>query len=226
MKKLIYNKLDKNLIPNMERVTFPGKIIVVISPEEAERSVDYLLSQPVLGFDTETRPAFRKGSRFKCSLLQVATGDCCFLFRLNYMGLAPAIVRLLTDTTVTKVGLAWKNDILSLHELGDFTPGHFIDLQQMVREVGIEDQSLMKIYANLFHERISKRERLSNWERDILTDAQKVYAAIDAWACVKMYQELKRLKESGDYQLVIAPEETPITEENKHQDETDNIKER
>lgn len=226
MKKLIYNKLDKGLIPAMTRVTFPGKIIVVLTPEEAERSVDYLLSQPVLGFDTETRPAFKKGSRFKCSLLQVATSDCCFLFRLNHMGLAPAIVRLLTDKQVTKVGLAWSNDILSLHELGAFIPGEFIDLQNMVREVGIEDQSLMKIYANLFHERISKKERLSNWERDILTDSQKAYAAIDAWACVRMYHELNRLIETGDYELVIVPEETTSPEENKHQDETDHIKER
>lgn len=215
MKKLIYNKLDKALIPAMERVQFPGKIIVVVSPYEADRSVDYLLSQPVLGFDTETRPAFKKGARFKCSLLQVATNDCCFLFRLNHIGLCPAIVRLLTDKTVVKVGLAWNNDVLSLHELGDFPVGDFIDLQDMCHEVGIEDQSLMKLYANLFHQRISKKERLSNWERDILTDSQKQYAAIDAWACVRMYQELCRLRDTGDYQLIIVPEPEPTPKENQ-----------
>ena len=225
MKKLIYNKLDKSLIPDMQRVIFPGKIFVVLSPEEAERSVDYLLSQPVLGLDTETRPAFKKGSRFKCSLLQVATDDCCFLFRLNHMGLCPAIIRLLTDREVTKVGLAWNNDLLSLHELGPFRPGDFIDLQDMCHEVGIEDQSLMKLYANLFHERISKKERLSNWERDILTDSQKQYAAIDAWACVRMYHELQRLKETGDYELVIVPEPEPI-QQTKNNDETDSTQER
>jgi ribonuclease D len=225
MKKLIYNKLDKSLIPDMQRVIFPGKIIVVLSPEEAERSVDYLLSQPVLGLDTETRPAFKKGSRFKCSLLQVATDDCCFLFRLNHMGLCPAIIRLLTDREVTKVGLAWNNDLLSLHELGPFRPGDFIDLQDMCHEVGIEDQSLMKLYANLFHERISKKERLSNWERDILTDSQKQYAAIDAWACVRMYHELQRLKETGDYELVIVPEPEPI-QQTMNNDETDSTQER
>ena len=212
MKKLIYNKFDKATISNLQKVVFPGRIIVVVSPEEAERAVDYLLTQTVLGFDTETRPSFHRGEHFSCSLLQVATADCCFLFRLNYIGMAPAIVRLLGDQTVTKVGLAWNNDMLSLRQLGSFKAGMFVDLQNLVREIGIEDQSLVKIYANLFGERISKTERLSNWERDILKGSQKAYAAIDAWACVRIYQEVMRLKESGDYELVIAPEINQIEE--------------
>ena len=216
MKKLIYNKVEKDAIARLKRVVFPGKIVVVVSPEEAERCVDYLLSQRVLGFDTETRPAFKRGEHFKCSLLQVSAEDSCFLFRLNYMGLTPAIIRLLSDETVIKVGLAWKNDLLSLHQLGDFQPGSFIDLQNMVNEIGIEDQSLVKIYANLFNERISKAERLSNWERDILKESQKMYAAIDAWACVKIYNELVRLKETNDYELVVVHEEPKI-----EYDETD-----
>lgn len=205
MKKLIYNKVDKEQINRLGLVTFPGKIVVVVSPKETERCVDFLLSQPILGFDTETRPAFQRGTHFECSLLQVATPDYCFLFRLNHTGLTPAIIRLLSDITVTKVGLAWNNDILSLRRLGDFTPGTFIDLQDMARDLGIEDQSLVKLYANVFGEHISKRERLSNWERDVLTDSQKRYAAIDAWACVRLYQELTRLKTTGNYQLVIVP---------------------
>ena len=117
---------------------------------------------------------------------------------------------------MTKVGLAWKNDLLALRELGDFQPGSFVDLQDMVRELGIEDQSLVKIYANLFGERISKADRLSNWERDILKDTQKTYAAIDAWACVRIYEEVLRLKESGDYELVVREEESK-----QEHDETD-----
>lgn len=206
MKKTIRNKIDKKEISDLPRVTFPGKIHVVLTSEEAMRSVDYLLSQPILGFDTETRPSFTKGKHFKCSLLQVATGNCSFLFRLNHLGMDPAIVRLLQDTTVTKVGLAWNNDLLALQELGAFTPGAFVDLQNLVREIGIEDQSLVKIYANLFGERISKSDRLSNWERDVLMDSQKLYASIDAWACVQIYQEVKRLQATGDYELVTGME--------------------
>ena len=218
MKKLIYNKFDKPTIATLKRVVFNGKIVVVSTPAQAESAVDYLLAQPVLGLDTETRPSFTKGKHYKCSLLQVANQSICFLFRLNYIGMCPAIARLLGDKTVTKVGLAWNNDLLGLRELGEFEAGSFVDLQDLVREIGIEDQSLVKIYANLFGERISKADRLSNWERDILKDTQKIYAAIDAWACVRIYEELLRLKETGNYELVVKEEikqehdETDISE--------------
>ena len=122
-------------------------------------------------------------------------------------------MRLLGDKEVTKVGLAWKNDTLSLKELGSFEPGRFIDLQDMVRELGIEDQSLVKIYANLFGERISKAERLSNWERNELTERQKEYAAIDAWACVRIYKEVTRLLDTRDYELVVQPSEKEVKDE-------------
>jgi len=206
MRKLIQNKVDKKAIANFPRAIFDGKIVVVISASEAERAVDFLLSQPVLGFDTETRPSFKKGVHYKCSLLQVSTEDCCFLFRLNHIGLCPAIKRLLGDNQVTKVGLAWSNDALGLHQLGDFEMGQFVDLQDMARQIGIVDQSLAKLYANVFGQRISKREQLTNWERDVLDEHQKRYAATDAWACVKLYNEFKRLKEQQDYQLVIVPD--------------------
>jgi ribonuclease D len=195
------------MISQLKRVEFYGKIYVVTSPVEAEHVVDYLLSQPILGFDTETRPAFEKGKRYYCSLLQVSTRTDCFLFRLNKTGLCPAVVRLLGDEQVTKVGLAWNNDMLSLRQLGNFKSGRFIDLQDMVRELGIEDQSLVKIYANLFGERISKAERLSNWERSELTDKQMEYAAIDAWACVRIYNEVNRLLSTRDYELEVRPDE-------------------
>ena len=195
------------MISHLKRVDFYGKIYVVTSPVEAEHAVDYLLSQPILGFDTETRPAFEKGKRYYCSLLQVSTPTDCFLFRLNKIGLCRAVVRLLGDKEVTKVGLAWNNDMLSLRQLGNFESGRFIDLQNMVRQLGIEDQSLVKIYANLFGERISKSERLSNWERHELTERQMEYAAIDAWACVRIYYEVNRLLATRDYELEVRPEE-------------------
>lgn len=214
MKKLIYNKIDKASVSLLKKVDFPGKIYVILSALEAEKAVDFLLRQPILGLDTETRPSFEKGKQYRCSLLQVSTSSSCFLFRLNHIGMCPAVKRLLSDKTVKKVGLAWNNDLLSLRQLGDFEPGSFIDLQTTVREIGIEDQSLVKIYANLFGERISKTDRLSNWERDVLKDSQKVYAAIDAWACIRIYEEVMLLKATGDYELVFN------TTENNDNDET------
>ena len=202
MMKTIYSKYDKTKIGELPRVLFEGRMVVVITESEAQKAVDYLLSQPLLGVDTETRPSFRKGHVNKVALLQVATHDICFLFRLNQLGMSPSIKRLLENTTVPKIGLSWHDDLRMLAALGDFQPGNFIDLQHHVREIGEEDLSLQKLYANFFGQKISKRERLTNWEADILRDKQKQYAATDAWACVMLYEELLRLKQTGDYELI------------------------
>jgi len=203
MRKIIYNKFDKKSIAQLPTVTFPGKTVVVMSESEAEKAVDFLLSRDILGVDTETRPSFKKGESHMVSLLQVSTSDVCFLFRLNHIGITPAILRLLENTTVPMVGLSLHDDMLSLHKRVGFTPGNFIDLQDLVGELGIEDLSLQKLYANLFHQKISKRQRLTNWDSDVLNDKQKAYAALDAWACINLYKEILRLKNSGDYVLVI-----------------------
>jgi ribonuclease D len=206
MKKTIYNKYDKTKIVDLPRALFEGRMVVVLSESEAQKAVDYLLSQPLLGVDTETRPSFRKGCANKVSLLQVSSHDICFLFRLNLLGLSPSVKRLLEDVMVPKIGLSWHDDLHMLFQLGDFQPGLFLDLQQLVREIGVEDLSLQKLYANFFGQRISKRERLTNWEADVLKDKQKQYAATDAWACIMLYEELLRLKETGDYELIKIPD--------------------
>ena len=212
MKKTIYTKFDKTLIMALPVVEFPGRIITILTAGEAERAVDYLLTQPILGIDTETRPAFRKGKTYKVALLQVSTHDTCFLFRLNRIGVTPAIIRLLENTTVPMVGLSLSNDLLSLHHRADFKPGMFVDLQNEVGRLGIQDQSLQKLYANLFHEKISKRQRLTNWEADALTNRQCLYAATDAWTCSRLYEEICRLAETGDYELVTVEEPAPKQE--------------
>lgn len=203
MRKIIYNKFDKKSIAQLPTVTFPGKTVVVMSESEAEKAVHFLLSQDILGVDTETRPSFKKGETHMVSLLQVSTSDVCFLFRLNHIGITPAILRLLENKAVPMVGLSLHDDMLSLHKRVAFTPGFFIDLQDLVGELGIVDLSLQKLYANLFHQKISKRQRLTNWDSDVLNDKQKAYAALDAWACINLYKEILRLKQSGDYELVI-----------------------
>lgn len=207
MKKVIYNKIDKRSISNLPKVLFPGRIVVVTTENDADKAVDFLLAQPILGVDTETRPAFKKGINHKVALLQVATHDICFLFRLNYTSITASILKLLEDTTVPKIGLSLHDDIMSMHRRADFRPGNFIDLQKHVGEIGIEDLSLQKLYANFFGQKISKAQRLSNWEADILTQQQKNYAATDAWACIMLYEELQKLEDTGDYELVVKPEE-------------------
>lgn len=172
-----------------------------------------MLSGDILGVDTETKPSFHHGEQHKVALLQVSNRDTCFLFRLNLTGITPAIKRLLEDRTVKKIGLSWHDDLRGLEAREKFKPGLFIDLQDMVGELGIKDLSLQKLYANLFHMKISKRERLSNWEASTLTEKQKQYAAIDAWTCIHLYDEVLRLEKTRDYDLVVVPEpENVITE--------------
>ena len=207
MPKIIYNKYDKRLIAALPVAQFEGRIVVILTPGETEKAVNYLLSQPLLGFDTETRPSFKRGQQHKVALLQVATDDICFLFRLHHTGLTPALVRLLEDTSVKKIGLSWHDDLIMLHKLGAFNTGAFIEIQEQIRQIGITDLSLQKIYANLFGKKISKRQQMSNWEEDILSDKQKLYAATDAWACIQIYKEVVRLKETNNYQLIIQEED-------------------
>lgn len=142
----------------------------------------------------------------KVALLQVSTREVCFLFRLNFIGMPPSVIRLLSNTTVPMIGLSWHDDICSLHRRIDFTPGLFIDIQNIVGRIGIEDLSLQKLYANIFGEKISKRQRLTNWEADVLNEKQKRYAATDAWACINLYQEILRLEAEGDFKLVKVKE--------------------
>lgn len=212
--KKIYDKFDKSIINSLPLVTFPGKIIVVLNEYEADRAVEYLLTCDVLGVDTETRPAFRKGNNHKVALLQVATRKECFLFRLNHLGLPKSLLRLLSNKQVPMIGLSWHDDLMSLHRREQFEPGWFIDIQDIIGNLGIVDKSLQKLYANLFGEKISKRQRLTNWEADVLTDRQKEYAAIDAWACIKLYDEIMNLLATKEYELEVVPEEKPAADNN------------
>lgn len=199
----LYIKIDKDIIPQLPRYAFDGRIVVVQSEEEANRAVRALRTAPMIGIDTETRPAFKRGEMHKVALLQIATEEICFLFRLNQMGLPAALVELLSDKNVLKLGLSLHDDFMMLSRRNSqLQPAGYIDLQNYVKEMGIGDLSLQKLYANVFGKRISKSARLSNWEADVLTDAQKVYAATDAVTCIHLYKELKTLKESGEYRLV------------------------
>ena len=199
--KIIFTKFDKKSINSLPRILFPGKIVLVDKAEDTEEAVNFLLSQPILGVDTETRPSFSKGRGFQVSLLQVSTHDVCYLFRLHLTGITPAIIRFLEDKMVPKVGLSWHDDLLQLHKRAEFKAGYFIELQDEAKKFGLQDMSLLKLYANLFHQKISKAQRLSNWEASELKDSQQAYAATDAWCCIKLYEELLRLKREGDYEL-------------------------
>ena len=201
MLKSLWDKYEKNWLAELPRASFEGRIFVVQTEDEADKAVRYLLTQPLLGFDTETRPNFRPGPMNPVALLQVATPDTCFLFRLNNIGITDSLLALLRDKHIRKVALSWHDDIQQLKRRRSFEPGDFFDLQTHVGYFGIQDRSLQKLYANVFGQKISKSQQLSNWDADVLSEAQKSYAATDAWACVRLYEELTRLKQTNDWEL-------------------------
>ena len=189
------NAITKEAISQMPREVFPGRIIVVDTEEGLNDALSYLSSFAEVGFDTETRPSFSKKTHYKMSLIQLSSDDICFLIRLNKFKKMPsALESFLINEKIKKVGLSLRDDFHGLHSLTKVSPGNFIDLQQYVVQFGIADMSLQKIYAILFGKRISKRERLSNWEAESLTEAQQRYAALDAWSCLRIYQFLEHTK--------------------------------
>lgn len=186
--------IEKSEITSMPTVTFPGRIITINTATDVDKVVKALSKEKLLGFDTETRPAFRKGVQYKVSLLQLSTADTCFLIRLCNTGMPESLISLLENSEILKIGVSLHDDYQSLARRKRFKAGGFFDLQKYVSGFGIEEMSLQKIYAIIFGERISKNQQLSNWEQDILTDKQKQYAATDAWACLNIYNRLKELE--------------------------------
>lgn len=203
---VLFTQTDKKLVAELPRFLYEGPIVVVVGEAEAERAVAHLRRAAVLGIDTETRPSFKRGDKHKVALLQVASEEICFLFRLNLMGLPDCLVNLLADPEVMKVGLSLRDDFHMLRQRREFEPGGCLDLQTFVARMGIKDLSLQKLYANIFRQRISKNARLTNWEADALTEAQKRYAATDAYACIRLYHRLNELQTSGRFRLLPAPE--------------------
>ncbi|GAB6012556.1 3'-5' exonuclease [Viscerimonas tarda] len=189
--------ISKDQIINLPLACFKGRIVLVQTESELEKAVSYLSKCDKIGFDTETRPAFQKGRSHKIALMQLATEDTCFLLRLNVLGFPALLLNFLMNPKVKKIGLSLKDDFSIIRRSTTFNPQGFIDLQVYVKDFGIEDISLQRIYAILFGERISKNQRLTNWEAELLTEGQQMYAALDAWACLKIYNELDKISNSG-----------------------------
>lgn len=196
---IIHRTINKETINELPKVLFDGQIHVVQTPEEAEKAVAYLKTCSIVGIDSETRPSFTKGRVHKVALLQIASEEHCFLFRLNLMGLTLPLILFLENPNIIKVGLSLKDDFMMLHKRAPFEQQNCIELQEYVRLFGIEAKSLQKIYGILFGQKISKNQQLSNWEADMLTQPQQLYAATDAWACLNIYKKLQELKQTGDF---------------------------
>ena len=186
------DKISNEQTALLPAVEFRGEIRIVEHERDIAAACKTLAEQPVIGFDTETRPSFRPGVTFRVSPLQLSTPTVCYLFRLNKIPLAKPILQLLEDRRILKIGADVAGDLRSLRQIRHFRDGGFVDLQSIASEWGIEDKSLRKLSAIVLGRRVSKAQRLSNWEAATLTDKQQLYAATDAWVCIRIYEQLLR----------------------------------
>ena len=184
--------ISKEKLCKLPKAEYPGKIEIVDNPSKLESAITDLKKFPIIGFDTETRPSFRKGQNYNVALVQLATPDCCYLFRTNEIGYPKELIDLLENPSILKVGLSIHDDFHNLKKITKIEPCGFIDLQSFVKDFKIADNSLSRVFGVLFGQRISKGQRLTNWEAIDLTEAQQKYAALDAYACLKIYDYLKQ----------------------------------
>ena len=183
-------RLTKEEINNLPLRYYSGSIQLLESKKNVVKACDRLQSETILGFDTETRPAFKKGQYFLPSLLQLAGLDTVFLFRLNKIGLPRSLKSLLTNHAIVKTGVAVERDVKDLQKISDFNPGNFIDLSDVTRKKELQHHGLRGLAALLLRFRISKSSKISNWDAEMLTAKQVRYAATDAWVSREIYCNL------------------------------------
>jgi ribonuclease D len=193
-------KMTREEIALLPHQKFSGEIFYIDSVAGIDSILSELEGEPVLGFDTETRPSFKKGQSNQVALLQLSTSNQAFLFRLNKTGLTSQLVDILINPKIIKAGVAIRDDLAGLKKLTPFTAEGFIDLQDYVKQFGIEDNGLKKLAANILGFQISKRQQTSNWEQDMLTEAQSEYAATDAWVCHEIFSVLQKIKRYNGHQ--------------------------
>jgi len=183
-------KITKDEVNQMPVVIFEGKITLVDDLSKVNPAIEELRKSAVVGLDTETKPAFTRGTHHKVSLVQISTLEHCFLFRLNKIDFPTELAEFLADENIKKIGLSLRDDLSGLNKHHNFKPANFVDIQTIAQSYGILELSLQKIYAILFSKKISKSQRLSNWESPELTEQQQRYAATDAWASLQIYLQL------------------------------------
>ncbi|MBZ4676042.1 MAG: 3-5 exonuclease [Anaerophaga sp.] len=188
------NKITKDDIKELPLKQFEGTVNVIEDPKQITHVVEKLRNERIIGFDTETKPSFKKGVSHDVALLQLSTEEEAFLFRLNMTGFNGALTQLLSNPGIKKVGVGIRDDLRGLQHLNNFTPEGFIDIQELAPKYGIEVLSLKDLAGLLLGIRISKRQRLSNWEADSLSEGQILYAATDAWVALKIYNKIKKMK--------------------------------
>lgn len=208
--------ISKEELAELPNINFGGEIVVVDSYKQQSAAADFILKHEIVGFDTESRAVFQKGVKNSISLLQLSAGDKAFLFRVNKFKLSRKVIKILQSPEIKKIGVAVKDDIAELQAAGKFKAAGFIDLQSIVGEWGILELGLQKMSAIVLEGRLSKAQRLSNWNATVLTEAQLVYAATDAWVCCCIYNKLLETQKPTKKELAEIKAEIKKTLEIKH----------
>lgn len=171
-------------------LSFPGKIHLISSDQELAAVAGCLNSAKLLGFDTETRPSFVRGQVYKVALLQLSTESDAYLIRLHGITQFQELIRLFENTDIVKAGVAIRDDIKILNKVFKFEPKNFIELQNLAKTRGLKNLGLKSMAEEVLQGSINKAAKMTNWENQILTDRQLLYAATDAWIGLKLYQVL------------------------------------
>ncbi len=188
---MFQNEISKEEVENLDLVQFEGPIAVVDTMDDFHREIGQIERCPLLGFDTETKPSFKKGKVNPTSLIQLATQERAWIIRVTRIGYPERLLRLLSSENIIKVGAGLNDDLRRLRSDFHFEPAGFLDLQQYVEAFRIEEKGLKKMSAIVLGKRISKSQQVSNWDADPLTEAQLRYAATDAWICLEIYRTLR-----------------------------------
>lgn len=214
--------ISKELLQWMPIAAFEGEVIVIDKPEQVEDAVRYLEKQKIVGVDTEARPSFQRGIHYPTALVQIASHERCYLFRLTHIGMPQELADFFANPDICKVGLAFKDDINGLRRRRNFTPANCIDIQKLVAQYGILDMGLQKLFAICFEKKISKTQQLTNWENSHLTPEQARYASTDAWATLLIYEDLlkhEQLSQDEVAALIREEKERMIEHQQEIQDQ-------
>lgn len=208
-------RIDKDFISALPLMQYEGKIVLVENEKSAKKAVQALSREKVLGFDTETRPCFRKGAGYMVSLVQLCGKKCAYLFRLDYCGGVPVLFPVFENPNILKVGVAVKDDVHHLKVRAPFDDAGFVDASKYTRAARIENTGLRALTAHFLGGRISKAAQVSNWAARTLSPQQIVYAATDAWVSRELFLKLQKLGIAPAVKSAGAICEPEISEEKK-----------
>jgi ribonuclease D len=172
---------------------YEGAVHVIAAPAELAPAMDDILQETLVGFDTETRPAFRPGESYPPSLAQVATARAVYLFQVQRADIAAAVARMLSEEHIVKAGVGMADDLRSLKKVIAFHEKSIADLGTLAQRHGLKQSGVRNLSGMFLGFRIPKGTKTSNWARHKLTEQQIVYAATDAWACRELYLKFREL---------------------------------